>query len=315
MSIPLIVSAPPLAAPVAPLQWRGITSVWTGHDGSVWDLVDQASGAVLYRKGVEGLHFPRIVKNASTSRAISGKRLRGWRAESRDVFWPLYLWADGSDEWLARHGEFFDTIHPEKAGTWTVDGGRGARTLELTGVFDETHVYELDPLIRGWALYDIALEAAQPFWKGKRIRRGPWQAPASAPFFTGPPFTISSSSNFASASIPNPGDVDAWGIWWAVGPLTEIELGVGDTLIRVPFPVADGEMLRIDTDPRRPTALLGDAVAPEATDLFVGDDVTRDLGLQDYATIPPASSVPLAVAATGAGSIFFDLIPLYFRAF
>lgn len=314
MSTPIILSSPVVGA-LAPVvsAWRGLSIEWEGHDGSAWDLTDPDGGVVLSRKGLEGLHFPLITRNTSRSRAVPGNRLRGWRAEARDVFWPTFIWADGSNAWLDRQAEFFATIHPSKPGTWTVDAGRGARTLQLTGVFDEPHAYERDPLLRGWGLYDIALEASQPFWQGARVRRGPWRAPDPVPFFPGPPFHISSSSAFGSATIPNLGDVDVWGVWWATGPLSSLELGVGDSLIVPPFNLEAGEMLRIDTDPRNPTAQKGPTV--DDTDLFVGEDVTADLGLQDYASVPPGASVDLHVDAVGSGSIMFDLTPLYFRAF
>lgn len=314
MSIPLILSSAIVSElPGEVTDWRGLSLEWIGHDGSIWDLNDPRGGLALYRKGVEGLHFPRITKNSSTSRAIPGKRLRGWRAESRDVFWPVYLGGDGSDAWLERHSAFFDTIHPSLPGTWRVSAGDETRTLQLTGVFDDTHSYEIDPLLRGWALYDVTLEAAQPFWQGTRVRRGPWKAPETSPFFPGPPFRISSSSAFGSAVVPNTGDVDAWGVWWATGPLTEIELGVGGAVIRPPFGLEAGEMLRIDTDPRHPTAQIGPAVTD--TDDFVGVDITQDLGLQDYAPVPPGASVDLHVEATGSGAVMFDVTPLHFRAF
>lgn len=320
MSMPLVLSSAVVnALPGTVRNWRGLSIEWEGRDGSEWNLTDPQGGVVLYRGGLEGLHFPRITKNSSTSRAIPGKRPRGWRAESRDVFWPIYLGGDGSDAWLDRHSAFFDTIHPSEPGTWKVSAGRETRTLQLTGVFEDLHAYERDPLMRGWALYEIALEAAQPFWQGARVRRGPWKAPETLPFFPGPPFRISSSSAFGSAEIPNTGDVDAWGVWWVAGPLTEIELGVGGAIIRPPFPVEDGQLLRIDTDPRNPTAQLGAIVLDDDgkldTDRFVGEDVTRDLGLQDYAAVPPGASVNLHVEATGAGAVLFDLIPLHFRAF
>lgn len=306
MVYPLVLGSPPPGSLSAPMDWRGLSIIWEGPDGSVWNLTDPDGGVALTSEGVEGLHFPRITKHKSRARGIPGTRPRGWRAEAREVFWPIYLWGDGSSAWLARHRAFFDTIHPENAGTWRVKAGDEERTLRLTGVFDETHQYARDPLLRGWAVIPVALEADEPFWAGKAIRRGPWSAPDSQPFIPeggGPPFTISSSSAFGNAAIPNPGDVEGWGVWSATGPLEEITLGVDGAIISVPFPLGPGDVLVIDTDPRHPTALLN------------GADVTEELGLQDYAPVPPGAQVPLHVEATGSGRIMFDLIPLFFRAF
>ena len=299
-------SAPPAgSSPVAPGAWGGLSLVWEGPDGSVWDLTDPDGGVVLTTDGVSGLHNPRVSKFSSVSRVVPGKRLRGWRAVSRDVFWPVFLWADGSREWLQRNREFFSTIRPDAAGTWRVRSDTDERSLQLTGVFDDPHAFDRDPSVAGWALYGVSLEAAQPSWQGQRIRRGPWSSPDPKSFFGAgaPPFTISSSVTFASATIPNPGDVEAYGVWSAVGPLTGIVLGVGDSLIRVPFNLGIGDVLTIDTDPRNPTATLN------------GVNATRRLGMQEYAAVPPGASVPLHVEAAGTGQIMFDLVPLYFRAF
>lgn len=314
---PVVLGSPPAGPPVPVRQWQGMRIIWTGPDGSVWDLTDPDGGVVLVRDGVEGLHFPRVDKHTTQSRAFPGHRIRGWQTTARDVLWKVYIWADGTNAWLDRITRFFATIHPENEGIWSVQvGDRPARTLRLTGVFEESHSYESDPTLRGWQVYSIALEAAQPYWLGERVRRGPWESPTPVDFFPddgAPEFRISSSANFATAAIPNVGDVDAYGVWWVRDALAQIELGVGDTLIRPPFDLVDGQMLRIDTDPRNPTAQLGAAV--DDTGDFVGDDVTRQLGLQDYARIPPGASVPLHVAAVGTGAVMFDLTPLHFRAF
>lgn len=312
----VVILTPPAAStvPIDTTDWGALQLIWEGFDGSVWDLNDYLGGVLLYRAGVEGLHFPKITKYRSRSRAIPGDRLRGWRAEARDVFWPTFIWGDGTTEWLERNNAFMSTIHPELPGTWRVRAGSQERTLQLTGVFDDPHAFDFDPLQRGWAKYGITLEASRPFWRGKKIQRGPWKAPDPAAFFPGPPFTISSGSAFGTATVPNPGDVEAWGVWTAVGPLESIELGVGSAIITVPFDVASGDQLVIDTDPTNPTAVLG-PVPPDDDEPFTGTDVTADLGLQDYAAVPPGGSVPLHVEAIGAGFVTFELEPLHFRAF
>jgi hypothetical protein len=320
MSTPFILSSPPVAPPVPEQQWQGLSLLWEGRDGSVWNLNDVDGGVVLRREGVEGLHFPRITKFKSRSRAVPGSRTRGWQAETRDAFWPIYLWADGTRAWLERHDEFFSTIHPEDPGTWIVRAGDRTRRLPLTGVFDSPHVFDRDPAIRGWALFPVPLEADEPYWQGEPITAGPWRGSDPVDFFPeggGPPFHISESATFGTAVMENDGDVAAWPVWDAAGTngaLDNIVFGVGGSLITVPFPVAEGDMLRINTDPRRPTAKLGPI--PEAGQAFVPTtDVTRPLGLQSYSPIPPGSAVSVTVAAVGPGTITGRITPLYFRAF
>ncbi|MEV8134290.1 hypothetical protein [Microbacterium aurantiacum] len=308
MVYPIILTSPPVIPPLPPEQWQGLTVTWTGADGSVWDLTDRSSGVVLSRAGVEGLHFPRMTKFASKARAIPGRRLRGYRVEERDVFWPIFIWAESTEQFIALSTAFFDSIDPIIPGTWTVKAGaEPARSLRLTGTFEDAHAYAHDPAKDGWEQYGVTLEASDPFWMGETIRRGPWSAPDPQPFFGesgfGPPFYISAAANFDTASIPNPGDVERWGVWRAEGELSSVVLGVGDEVITVPFTTSEGDVLVIDTDPRNPSATLN------------GADVTPLLGLQDYAPVPPGASVPLRVEAAGPGQIMFDLTPGYFRAF
>jgi hypothetical protein len=309
------------APPVPTSQWQGLTHEWVAPDGRVWNLNDWESGLVLDSRGVEGLHNPVITRHTSKARLIPGHRRRGWRAEAREVFWPAFLYADRTADWLALHRAFWGSIHPDVEGRWRVTCDGETRELALTGIFDAGHVYDTDPLEDGWAQYDVTLEAAQPYWAGKTIRRGPWRAPGAQPFFPGPPHTISSSSAFGSATIPNPGDVEAHGIWWADGPLESMEFGVGSAVIVPPFPLVAGQTLRIDTDPRNPTAQLGPTPDPRPGEnrpnraAFVGEDATEALGLQEYAAVPPGASVHLHVMATGSGAIEFEIVPLYFRAF
>lgn len=312
---PYILSVPaPLPAPVES-AWQSLSLVWVGWDGSEWDLNSREQGAMLFRRGVEGLHNPSITRHTSTSRGVPGNRLRGWRAEARAVFWPIYLWGDDSEEWRARHNAFFRSIHPDREGKWLVTAGTETRTLRLTGTFDEPHQYDIDPQLHGWAQYGVTLEAAQPFWEGSPVVSGPWQAANPVDFFGdgGPPFHISSQSSFEAAAVTNPGDIETWGKWTAVGPLTAVELGVAGAVIDLPFAIPDGKTLVIDTSPRNQTATLGDTVADPAD--FVGEDVTEELGLQNYAPVPDGAEAELHIAATGTGSIQFEITPLYFRAF
>ena len=304
MSSPVLLSRPaPIPAEIAS-DWEALSMVWQGWDGSVWDLNSRRSGALIYRRGVEGLHFPRITRHTSTSRTVPGNRLRSWQAEAREVYWPLYLWGDSSTQWRQRNNRFLRTIHPDRAGAWKVTADE-TRTLRLTGTFDDTFAHDVDPSLRGWVQYPITLEAAQPYWEGTPVKRT-WRAPSTQPFIDpagSPPLYISSGTAFGSATVPNPGDVEAWGVWTMQGPLSGIEVGVGDAYITVPFALDTGDVLVIDTDTRNPTAFLN------------GIEVTTEIGLQDYAYVPPAESIDLHVEAVGAGSVSFEFTPLYFRAF
>lgn len=282
----------------------GLKHRWVGWDGSVWDLSDWRAGVCLLEKGVTGLHFPSVTKYKSRSRAVPGHRNRGWRADERDVFWPLLVYGGGSESWRDVYTRFFDTIHPEKAGVWEVTSGTRTRRLRLTGVFDDQHMFARDPYTVGWSVVPVQMEPEQPFWEGDRVIRGPFGSPSGVDFVSpalAPTFHISPAATFASATIPNAGDVDAWLVWTAEGPLTGVTLGVGGVSATVPFDVLAGQVLRIDTDPRNVSARLD------------GVDVTAQLGLLEFSAVPSGGEVPLTIIASGAGGISAELTPLYFR--
>lgn len=298
-----------LAAPYAPPnfgKFRTLGMSWQGWDGSSWDLTDWRGGIALMRDGVTGLHNPRITKYKSESRAVPGHRRRGWRTAERDVFWPLYVYGDGSEAWRQNYDRFFNTIHPDREGIWTVTAGPVTRRLRLTGVFDDNFQFGADPYQRGWVIIPVQLEPSQPYWEGKTAKAGPYSAPVPVDFIGpggAPTFHISQSDTFVEARITNAGDVEAWLVWTVRGPLTGVQLGAGGVSGEVPFDVPDGQVLYIDTDPRRVTARLD------------GADVTAELGLIEFGPVQPGANVDLTINATGAGSITAELVPLHMRAF
>lgn len=317
----LILAGPPVALPSeVTSRWEAITVEWVGADGSRWNLADGTEGVALQAYGTEGMHDPILTKFSSKSRAIAGKRPRGWRAEERPVFWPVLVYTDNSDQWVDTYDRFFASIHPDVPGTWRVGFKGQVRELEATGVYDRGHTFDTHPTVLGWGKFGITLEAVDPWWRGEKVVAGPWKTPDPVDFFgggTAPAFNISESAAFGSATINNPGDIDEYLTWVISDALTEITVGVGGKVITVPFDVDAGEMLRIDTDPRNPTALLGPIPPLDADGQpmpFEGVDVTEDLGLQPFAVIGRGMSQELHVEATGSGQISAELTPHYFRA-
>ncbi|MDD7930065.1 phage tail domain-containing protein [Microbacterium thalli] len=310
MSSPLVLSTgPSTPAPVPVDQWESISVEWFGADGSYWDLADGLEGVVLQAFGTEGMHDPELTKYASKGRAVPGKRQRGWRAEERKVFWPVLVYADGSPEWVDTYGRFFGSIDPERPGRWRV-GFRGVyRELLLTGVYERPHSFETHPTVFGWGRFGVELEAAQPFWIGTAIETPAFGAPAPVPFIQppgAPDFHVSAAENSSTATIDNPGNVEAWPKWEIVAsasvPGGVITLGTGGVTATIPFALAEGDVLLIDTDPRNVTATLN------------GEDVTQPLGLVPWSAVAPGESVALSIDIPQGVTVQATLRPLYFRA-
>lgn len=277
---------------------------WTGWDGSVWDLGNPLLTPAM-GPGVKGLHMPQMDTHKSSTALVPGADLLGYSIPERSVYWPLIFRAANKDEWVHKYSEFFDSIHPVNPGTWSVGDGLGVRTLQLTGVFDGDYSFTRDPFTTGLALIGVELEAVRPLWRGAPVSQT-FFADEGEPFIQAglaPPFHISPAATFSTATINNPGNEPAYLTWLVNGPQEDLQLGIGDAVIDVPFVVPDGSLLRIDTDPAGQFATLD------------GVDVTAQLGFQMFAPVPPRGTSALTIASDGLGSVTAELIPLYWRAF
>lgn len=310
--MPLVLATPPVSPPAEPSQWGTVGMVWVGPDGSRWNLNDWRGGLQLVRDGVKGLHFPKISKSKSVSRSVPGFRLRGFRAESRDVFWPLYVYGDGSDEWRRVYDAFFATITPDRAGVWEVTAGHTTRRLQLTGVFDEEFSFTRDPLRKGWAIIPVSLEPENPFWMGDAVTTPEFGGEEPVDFIPSDPgdpdYHPSPAATFSAATINNPGHVEAY-LTWTVRALDPVDagdviLGLGGVTAQINIPMAAGDVLVIDTDPRNVAALLN------------GVDVTAQLGLVEWAPLPSGVDVPLTVIGPAASAtVQASMVPLFYTAF
>jgi len=256
-------------------------------------------------RGVKGLHMPRFEVFKSATPLVPGTDLTGYAIPERPVYWPINFYSASIDEWRAKYSAFFRSMHPVEAGVWTVGEGADARTLPLTYDEDGSFAFQNDPFVLGWALIGVQLIAPRPLWRGKAIRKT-FTAEEPVDFIPAEPgddYHPSPTATFTTAAIDNPGDEPAYLTWEVTGPQDELELGVGGAVIQVPFPVEEGSVLRIDTDPAGQFATLD------------GVDVTSDLGFQIFGPVPPRGTSPLTIASTGTGSVTAQLVPLYWAAF
>lgn len=298
--------------------WFGLRVDWTGWDGSTWNLTDPARGTFVTPGGVEGFGPPEYEEWTQNSPAVAGQFFRGVQAKARQLFFPMAIYSDaGSQAWFELQSAFFKTIKPDRYGTVrvTTPGGQ-VRTIQARSNAKPT-TFSLDPFKTGYQGYGMSLVADEPFWAGEAVRAS-FRSGASTDFFNGvskaPNFVISEGATFSSARVTNPGDQDSWPVWTVVGgATTTVTLGVAGAGITVPFAVAAGKALQIDTDPRVQTALYGDWDATTGT-LSGTTDRTVDLGSVDFAPIPPGVEVPLTVSLSGTGSVEVSFTPLYERA-
>lgn len=310
-----IVFATPYSPVAPPRTWIGLQMTWTGWDGSVWNLTSAAEGAVMM-SGVRGLTMPPVAHYTTSYASVAGARWRGHTVNAREVFWPIQIYTDlDSQGWIDRDRAFWKTMRPEKTGTWTVTHPSGSeRHLDCRFTDDGETAFSHDPVLQGWSNYGIALSAEQPFWRAEPIRRE-WSAGGAVtdflPSAPGGNYTIAPSTTLDSSSMPNPGDVDAYPVWEIYGPTSSAQVGVAGRNITVPFAVADGQILVIDTAPTAQAATLYDLVDGARNNPV---DMTAQLGTVDFAPVPADAVTTTSLLLTGAGKVALVLTPLYLRA-
>jgi hypothetical protein len=302
---------PPPAAPT----WTHMRHRWDAWDGTSWRLSSRDSGVFLLA-GVRGLTMPPIDRFSSASPAVAGSRYRGNRTDEREAFWPVKVWNDqSSQDWIEYDRAWWKTLDPDKVGSWVVTQPNGdKRSLRLRFVDDGNPSFDTDPARAGWTRYGITLVAEEPYWMGDPITRE-WAASNPVDFFGasgGPSFFISSGHTLDNATITNDGNVEAWPVWRIDGPTTSVDLGVDGQTIEVPFTIAAGEAVVIDTDPRVQTAVQYDTV--DGVLQLPGLDRTEDLGEVGFAPVPAGASVPLDLNMVGTGNVSISLVPRYYRA-
>lgn len=301
----LIVSRPQTVA--APLHLLPGTSMqWVGADGSTWDLTGPGTTVELLA-GARGHDEPApFTEWASTAPAVPGVRHRGSRVEAAEPLWPVLVSATSWDTLRDTLQAWWASLHPDNPGMWTVTQPDGTRRTLMCCLRRVEVVHEVDPLKTGRARFDIYLRADEGLWAGDPVLSPLWRVPDPVPFVdtgTGaPPFHISRAQTTASASMTNPGDVEAWPRFTITGPTTDTTtMTVAGQDVAFPA-VADGDVVSIDYDPRRQTATNA-----------AGDDVTPDLAAHEFRPIAPRATVPVGIDITGTGSVRASIVPRFWR--
>lgn len=313
--------------------WRGITNLWIGPDGSEWTLSGKGRQGVHLQVGVRGRTMPDGQHTVDEPAGIEGGVWQSWRADPREVFWPLMIWKDGgSQAWLDYDSAFWASLDQRRPGQWVVIQPNGVRrTLTCRLVSDGGGAGDLfAPGVVGWSRYGVTLLAEQPYWAGEEVTR--WFLTGDEPVdflpsVAGEPYIIGESSTLDSARVSNLGDIDAATTWW-INDATSAVVGVGDRTVVVPFEVAADRLLVIDGDPTVQTATEID-MFPETTPemstaaqerwvndrLPAGVDRTRELGAATkFGAIPAGADIDLSLALVGAGKVRVSFTPKYRRA-
>lgn len=305
-----ILASPPPVRAEADTAWPGVAETWTGWDGSVWDLTTGQQGVTML-KGARGYKRADVRRYSSELSQAAGSRHRGHRVLDGAAFWPVRVASRaGSQAWVDLDAAWWRTMRPDQPGMWTVTGPTGlSRSLMLRYAGREDEQFHTHPAKIGRAVYGIHLLADDPYWTGAPVLSPLWRVPGGTSFIPTAaeggalPFRISPAQTAASATLTNPGDVDAYPVWTITGPTTGVtEITVAGRTIGYPA-LADGQWVRIDTDPRRQTARRDN-----------GSNVVNLLTAHDFAPIPPGVGVQVEIELAGAGSVQGSFTPRYLEA-
>lgn len=308
----IVFVAPPvvlLPPPVDPGRVH-YTIWWEAWDGSNWSLSDESSGLIMMR-GARGFGNISIEHHRDDHESLAGSRWRDFRALNRDIFLPIHLYSDGdSKAWVEHNRLFWKTMRAGKTG-WLHIIHPDGQHRRIRARYDKggEEAMEMDPAFFGWATYGIYMTAEQPYWEAAEPIGDSWRSPEPVYFFGGgtepgnaPPFGISDEKDVSTATITNPGDVEAWPKWIYRGPATSASVGVDGEIVEIPIELSEGQWITLDLNPYEQTAIREN-----------GDDVTVDLGTFDFSPIPAGESVSLDITliGTGGGEIELQLVPLF----
>lgn len=287
--------------------------LWEGADKSTWQLSDRSSPVQVLE--LEGLGLPALTQRRVKAAAFAGERYQGttWGVGSLRM---RVMVGDPNgarpprtgDAWRELDRAWRRSVSAETPGKLVVISGAGRRELAVRLEDPIAPPAGVNPGLRGLAVYDYSLTADdQPWWAGEEVTAEFVWSSGGEPFFGGLSgdvlFFISPSSQTESATITNPGDREAWPRWYARGPFDEVEIGVGDKTVTLPFGVA------------RDGIVLVDSYEQTITDV-AGNSLWRLMGFSNptFAPIPAGAGMPLVTRLTGASAgaaVGLSLTPLY----
>ena len=200
--------------------------------------------------------MPPVTINTVKVPQAQGGRFRGARHEERLATIPVVLPGPiaGRDE-LRRWARALDPLTGE--GTLTVvQGDHAGRQLVCAYEAGLDDYAEEFPLL---GLTTLAFRAADPYWQdGTESSLVTTTSSTGFTWFPFLPLVLGSSDVFASATITNVGDVDAWPVITVVGPGNDLVLTNLTTGLAWSFPgnIAAGSTLVVDTRPGHKSARL-----------------------------------------------------------
>jgi hypothetical protein len=215
--------------------------LWVDADGVEHELFGDEARALL---GVSGRAMPPIDFTDFAARPNAGSSLTEIRHGAREVAVPVALLGDvqaGVRTWSRR----FDPVRGE--GRLRARSTAGDRDLPCRYVGGLDGAVEDVPSLRRFV---AVFRAFDPYWRDVNATQVTIERGELGLWLPWPPVTVVSDDVFATVTVNNDGDVQAFPVWTVSGPATSVSLTTdrGDALT-VAFPINANETLTIDTRP------------------------------------------------------------------
>jgi hypothetical protein len=295
-----------------------IDVTWTGANGTVWDLTAWDSPVQVTTMDLPST--PAFSQQFASSPARDGRRYEGTTWQQADCVLTLIVGdvvppagqphRRRGTEWRKLDKQFRLSMSPSEPGKLTITDRTSATSRHLHLRLDKPLAIpgNEDPAIGGVATYSAIMTADDsPWWEGEVVPATFAAGSQQGPFFGGPNNTtllyISQTDQLANATITNPGDREAWPVWWARGPFLTAEVGIGDEKVILPFSRGPNQTVHVDS--------YNQTITDEN-----GDSLWDLMGFTDpvFAAIHPGETVPLHTTLTGSdnrSAIGVSLTPLY----
>lgn len=295
---------------------------WEGWDGSRWDLLDPRSPT--FAISIAGLGQPGFTQQRTKLGSRDGTQYDGTTWDDNSVTLTVKVGDEYPPEgftrrrrgaaWRELDSAFRRSFSPEHEGRLIVTTEKGSRWLlmRLDGPLAPSE--EINPAEIGTTTYVIGLTAGdQPWWIGETVEDVFGWSYDDGPFLDESPnpvdttevgLYIAADGDLDIARLANPGDRQAWPLWWAAGPASEVHLGVGNDYVVLPFSIAEGGRVYVDSFEQSITDESGNSLWP----LMGFTDPTA------FVPIPPGGKSSLYIRLIGGSSsarVGVSIVPRY----
>lgn len=254
--------------------------VWEGWDGSRWDLLDPRSPTFALE--LDGMGLPGFTQQLTKIGSRDGSQYDGTTWDENTVTITVkvgdeyvpdgYTRRRRGADWRAIDRTFRHSFSPEHEGRLIVTSEMGERWLHLRLDAPINPPSAINPAEIGTATYVIGLTAGDsPWWTGDPVEDSFGWSTDNGPFLDEDPnptdetevgLYVAADGDLDVARLANPGDRPAWPMWWATGPAAEVHLGVGEDYVVLPFSVADGAKVYVDSFNQTITDEAGNSLWP-----------------------------------------------------